>query len=318
MNPLISIIVPIYNSEKTLNRCVDSILQQTFTDWELLLIDDGSKDSSGDICDEYARKDPRIKVFHKENGGVSSARNVGLDNAKGEWITFVDSDDWIVNNALDIDYDEVDEDLLLFSYYLVSSKKEKLEKMTQCVLSNKNELASFCEKYLICTILRSPWSKIFKREKINSIRFDENIRIGEDTLFMFDYLIGIQSCRVFNNVFYVYNCENSLYSKYKLSIEEAVYAMEKLFQSYDMLSIVNGQVEKYIFLDYKLYCYEDICEHHNLWFRNALVYKFYNRVKRYLDFNYRIRYYILSYNAVFRLVMFYKKMKRKRLISLFL
>lgn len=127
-SPLISIIVPVYNAEKTLNRCVDSILLQPFTDWELLLIDDGSKDSSGDICDEYARKDPRIKVFHKENGGVSSARNVGLDNAKGEWITFVNSDDWIVNNALDIDYDEVNEDLLLFSYYLISSKKEKLEK----------------------------------------------------------------------------------------------------------------------------------------------------------------------------------------------
>lgn len=75
-SPLISIIVPVYNAEKTLNRCVDSILLQPFTDWELLLIDDGSKDSSGDICDEYARKDPRIKVFHKENGGVSSARTI--------------------------------------------------------------------------------------------------------------------------------------------------------------------------------------------------------------------------------------------------
>lgn len=84
--PLISIIVPVYNSENTINRCVDSILQQTFTGWELLLIDDGSKDSSGDICDEYARNDFRIKVFHKENGGVSSARNYGIKLAKGEWI----------------------------------------------------------------------------------------------------------------------------------------------------------------------------------------------------------------------------------------
>ncbi len=92
-SPLISIIVPVYNAEKTLNRCVDSILQQTFTDWELLLINDGSKDLSGEICDQYGAKDKRIRVFHKENGGVSSARNVGLDNAKGEWITFVDSDD---------------------------------------------------------------------------------------------------------------------------------------------------------------------------------------------------------------------------------
>ena len=94
----ISIIVPVYNAEEYLHRCIDSILAQTFTDFELLLINDGSKDNSGVICDEYAALDNRVRVFHKENGGVSSARNMGLDNAKGEWITFVDSDDWLVHN----------------------------------------------------------------------------------------------------------------------------------------------------------------------------------------------------------------------------
>lgn len=83
MNPKISVIVPVYNAEKYLNRCIDSILAQTFTDFELLLINDGSKDKSGEICDEYSKKDIRVKVFHKENGGASSARNVGLDNARG-------------------------------------------------------------------------------------------------------------------------------------------------------------------------------------------------------------------------------------------
>ena len=97
---LISVIVPVYNSEQTLNRCIDSILGQTYRNFELFLINDGSKDRSGEICDEYARKDSRVKVFHKENGGVSSARNVGLDNASGEWITFVDSDDRIGQNFL--------------------------------------------------------------------------------------------------------------------------------------------------------------------------------------------------------------------------
>ena len=98
--PLISIIIPIYNAEDTLNRCICSILNQTFYDWELLLIDDGSTDLSGELCDEYASKDQRIKVFHKKNGGVSSARNVGLDYAKGEWITFCDSDDFVCPNWL--------------------------------------------------------------------------------------------------------------------------------------------------------------------------------------------------------------------------
>ena len=91
----ISIIIPVYKAEKYINRCVDSILAQTFTDWELLLINDGSPDNSSSICDLYAARDSRIKVFHKENGGVSSARNLGLEKATGEWITFVDSDDWI-------------------------------------------------------------------------------------------------------------------------------------------------------------------------------------------------------------------------------
>jgi len=97
----ISVIVPVYNTAPYLHRCIDSILAQTFTDFELLLIDDGSTDESGRICDEYADKDGRIRVFHKENGGVSSARNVGLDNATGDWITFCDSDDYVYPCWLD-------------------------------------------------------------------------------------------------------------------------------------------------------------------------------------------------------------------------
>ena len=93
--PFISVIVPVFNAEKSLHRCVDSILTQKYTDFELLLINDGSTDSSGAICDRYAAKDSRVRVFHKENGGASSARNLGLDNARGEWITFCDSDDFV-------------------------------------------------------------------------------------------------------------------------------------------------------------------------------------------------------------------------------
>ena len=99
MRPIISIIVPVYNTEKYLDQCIQSVLAQTYTNWELLLIDDGSTDSSGAICDKYAAEDNRIRVFHKENGGVSSARNLGLDNAQGEWISFVDADDCEVNFA---------------------------------------------------------------------------------------------------------------------------------------------------------------------------------------------------------------------------
>ena len=98
---MVSCIIPVYNTQKYLHRCIESVLAQTFTDWEMLLIDDGSTDASGSICDEYAVKDKRIRVFHKENGGISSARNVGLNYAQGEWIFFVDSDDSLPKTSLE-------------------------------------------------------------------------------------------------------------------------------------------------------------------------------------------------------------------------
>ena len=100
MTPKISVIVPVYKAEKYLHRCVDSILAQTFQDFEVLLIDDGSPDKSGDICDEYAKKDNRVRVFHKENGGVTSARKLGVENSVGKYILFVDSDDSLPKNAI--------------------------------------------------------------------------------------------------------------------------------------------------------------------------------------------------------------------------
>ena len=102
MNDMVSIIVPIYNSEKYLHACLDSIVSQTYKNIEIILVNDGSIDKSGVICDEYSRKYNNIKVFHKENGGVSSARNLGIDNATGQYLAFVDPDDYIDANMYEI------------------------------------------------------------------------------------------------------------------------------------------------------------------------------------------------------------------------
>ena len=102
MNHLISVIVPVYNAEKYISKCIDSILSQTFKDFELILINDGSTDNSDLICDKYASIDNRVKVFHKKNGGAGSARNLGIQKASGDWVMFVDSDDWIEPECLDI------------------------------------------------------------------------------------------------------------------------------------------------------------------------------------------------------------------------
>ena len=120
MDPKISVIVPVYKAEKYLHKCVDSILAQTFKDFEILLIDDGSPDASGAICDEYARKDNRVRVFHKENGGVSSARQCGIDNAKGEYTIHADPDDWVEPTMLEELYNKAVEenaDMVICDYY---------------------------------------------------------------------------------------------------------------------------------------------------------------------------------------------------------
>ena len=120
-SPKISVIVPVYKAEAYLHRCVDSLLAQTFQDFEVLLIDDGSPDRSGEICDEYARKDSRVRVFHKENGGVSSARQYGMDHAKGEYTIHADPDDWVEPTMLEELYrkaKEEDADMVICDFYV--------------------------------------------------------------------------------------------------------------------------------------------------------------------------------------------------------
>ena len=144
--PLISIIVPIYNSEETLNRCVDSILNQTFHDWELLLIDDGSTDKSGEICDEYAATDSKIKVFHKENGGVSLARNLGMDNAKGIWIAFCDSDDYVDENWLNLFVENLSPGISFIVQFFKMPGNDKCS-FSHNVISYNDIYAGLCEMY---------------------------------------------------------------------------------------------------------------------------------------------------------------------------
>lgn len=296
--PLISIIVPIYNSEKTLNRCVDSILQQTFTDWELLLIDDGSKDSSGDICDEYARKDPRIKVFHKENGGVSSARNLGLDNAIGKWITFVDSDDLLTKNALCIDWATLHEDFILFPFYFCY-RNNKSDMYALDSVGKIDNLKLFYEKELGHLSFRNPWSKLFKKELIADLRFDEKIKCGEDTLFVLSYLKKINICNVLDKPFYVYNQDTKcFFEKYSQSIENAIYALSAIYFAYERLNIRCACFEKNIFFNYKRCCQNEINKSSSLWFNNHEVKKIYSKVKQFIGMEQRIKYKLLSFTII--------------------
>ena len=177
--PKISIIVPVYKVEKYLNRCVDSILAQTFRDFELIMIDDGSPDNCGLICDEYARKDKRIQVLHQKNGGVSSARNYGLDIANGEYIMFVDSDDWIHPQMLELLYHAVithNSKLSICSY-----KSATTYKPMDSILDASISLWNTEELYVSMTINAIvPWAKLFHTSLLKSVRFPLNVRFEDE------------------------------------------------------------------------------------------------------------------------------------------
>lgn len=215
-NPSISIIVPVYNTAQYLPCCVDCIIMQTFTDFELLLIDDGSTDKSGEICDEYAKKDSRIRVFHKENGGVSSARNVGLDNAKGEWVCFADSDDkmsktYVFNLVKAIK----DDNTLVISNYKPINSNECKVKLHDRHLVGKEIVSYFIENKVLS--LSAPYSKLYNINVIrqNLLRFPLGIHMGEDAIFLLKYLNCINSVSVVNQCDYFVNrTEGSLSSKY--------------------------------------------------------------------------------------------------------
>lgn len=202
--PKISVIVPVYNQEKFLKRCVDSILSQTFTDFELLLIDDGSTDDSAMMCDEYAKVDHRIKVFHKLNGGVSSARNLGLDNAKGIWVTFVDSDDYVSETYLgELEKNSNDVDLVVCGALIVSDNTNSFPpSMKIC----KADDLSFLDEQLCYSYFRAPWAKLLKNDiiKKHSLRFALNLRVGEDTDFILSYLFWIKRISFVNIPSYCY------------------------------------------------------------------------------------------------------------------
>lgn len=234
----ISVIVPVYNTEKYLHRCVDSILAQTFTDFELLLIDDGSTDSSGAICDEYAQKDSRVRVFHKENGGVSSARNLGLDKAKGKWVTFVDSDDWIKESFLNKLYiNEIESVDIVISYANYVGKPNYKNYIEG---KYKIELVELLFLHNDLAWQTSPWAKLYKTEICRDIRFKEGMHIGEDLVFLYSYLMKCKYFYVFKLTDYNYLIDDNL------TLTRRINKLDEELFSYENISrILNAFVDRF-------------------------------------------------------------------------
>lgn len=209
--PLVSIIIPVYNVEKYLHRCVDSILAQTCSDFELILVDDGSKDSSGSICDQYATQDSRIKVIHIPNGGVSNARNTGLDAATGEYVIFVDSDDWVspayIQNLLPSD----GEDLVHAGCQCVQNDEVTSVVATEDHVVNPHQWREDFSSHWVHGALLPPWGNCYRRSVIEyaQIRFDKSISLSEDELFNLNFLQHCGTVRYTKTADYFYNISPS-------------------------------------------------------------------------------------------------------------
>lgn len=225
MAPLISIIIPVYKAEDFLESCVESILNQNNRNFELLLIDDGSPDRSGEICDAYAAKDPRIRVFHKENGGVSTARNKGLEMACGEWVVFIDADDAIADGFLDILNGNTDYDLVIGGYKTVP----KGEIFYNFDVEYKGEsMGGFVAHHLWNGYV---WGKFYKASILKSahIRFHTDLIVYEDLIFNLDYILQCDSIRLVPSCLYLYNdpVDKMIQEKYALLPDEIkkIYAL---------------------------------------------------------------------------------------------
>ncbi len=203
---MISIIVPIYNSEKWLKKCIESLISQTYTDIEIILINDGSKDNSLEICREYEAKDSRIVVIDKENGGVSKARNEGIKKANGEYIQFVDSDDYIEKDACEKLVSAIEgQDMAICG--LKVWKGEKLLRTPhledeKCILRENIDVYFKLRK-----INLGPCNKLYKKSIIKKL-FREDLSLGEDTVFVLDYMRNVEKIRVIADCLYNVSLDN--------------------------------------------------------------------------------------------------------------
>ena len=244
-NPKVSVIVPVYNSAGTIDQCLNSVLNQNYTNYEIIIIDDGSTDSSGVICDKYCDKNDKVYVFHTENRGVSSARNLGIEKATGEYVLFIDSDDSIdkeyIEDLINLknQYKEIDNIWCGFKTYSIDTTADEsvsyvYDKNSKISLVDRKNIMTLHEKWLDA----GPYCKLYSRNilKKTNVRFPENLSLGEDLVFNFQYLDNTNGKICFlNKATYNYYLQsgNSLATKY----------YDNLF---DIYKTINKVMERYI------------------------------------------------------------------------
>ncbi|MEN6414605.1 MAG: glycosyltransferase [Veillonellales bacterium] len=232
----VSIVVPVYKTEKFIHRCIDALICQTLTDIEIILVDDGSPDNCGKICEDYAKQDKRIKVIHKKNGGLSSARNTGIREASGEYIGFVDSDDYVEQTFCECMYKTAKKfniDIVNCDYYWESETSEaRSSSLKKDKVIYNEEILEYLKKAHATTIIWFVWRNIYRRSFLikNNIFFAEEVRFGEDSIFnlyAFYYaksLYSVDKCLYH----YISNPNGLIQTKYKENLLEKFYIQYKV------------------------------------------------------------------------------------------
>ena len=265
MNDLISIIIPVYNVEKYLKECLESVINQTYTNLEIILVDDGSTDGSGNICDEYKKRDTRIKVIHKENGGVSIARNLGLNYVNGQYIGFIDSDDYVEPEYCEKLLKSIKENNVqcaLCKFDKVYEKKNQNNTFESNYIMDANglimEILDVQKGFGFCT------QKLWTKNALADIRYNENIKVGEDSLFCIESCKNIDKVFVLNEKLYHYRFnENSLVrkfdekyaQKYLRAMQETKKYIDKNYNKPEIIKKFNNYIVYNILIIVINYCF---------------------------------------------------------------
>lgn len=300
----LSIIVPIFNAEQYLDRCIQSLIKQTLKDIQILLIDDGSTDSSSVIAKQYAATDNRIQYFYKENGGVSSARNLGLQKACGEWITFVDSDDWVERNYCEI---------------MLSCAKERNLDIVEIRRINEFENASvkqpilqedYLKEYTFNKFIPNEenfygtcWGYLFARHCIEKITFDENIHLAEDALFTVEAMSHANKIGVLNEFLYHYNLtlhsslSQGVFNEKKYTVIQSRIKQLELFRNCEGEYVMSARLADACFYMYTIghntpgfmkNHYKELNKIFKMNFKNWNSWSSKNALKRFIRLRYRI------------------------------
>lgn len=285
MGDLISIIVPVYNVEMYLTACVESLLMQTYKNLEIILVDDGSSDNSGKICDELQLKDKRIKVVHRKNSGVSATRNYGIKISTGKYITFVDSDDYVDIDYLKVLYSNAvkfNADLSICGFVKTTKKNNMLDRNNnQYFIESKDMLNHIFDNGFFQGYI---WCKLYKKDIISNIKFDSKVKVCEDLLFVIDYLNN--SCSVvytYDQLYFYRQRKSSALNNVDDAKLTIFIALNKLYDTYckdikfkNFYFYFYAKYHKFVSINSIRYKFNNIYNDKEIFLKNKTIYFLYN------------------------------------------